>query len=81
VNPSTKDDPLPSLRRRAAGMINGRMRRPWQDQDLAIFSAHCHRARPWRFSTGPISPEGKMRSRENGRKPKRKRRSTHPKAT
>ena len=64
--PDSQSPKPQNLRRVAAGMINGRLRRPWRPEDKANFRAHCLRRRPWEESTGPRTEEGKERVKANG---------------
>src|SRR5688500_9038190 len=54
-------------RRVAAGRRNGGKRRPWSDADRRRLSEQGRRQQPWRWSTGPRSPEGKRRASANAR--------------
>src|SRR5262245_3564617 len=54
-------------RRVAAGRINGLKRRPWTVEDRQRLRIRALETKPWRFSTGPRTAEGKMRATANGR--------------
>jgi hypothetical protein len=58
--------PVKNPRRVAAGMINGRLRRPWTEQDRQHFRRECFEHQPWLNSTGPRTEEGKYRASRNG---------------
>lgn len=52
----------------AAGRMNVRLRRPWSEGDRSRQRKNAVSRQPWRHSTGPTTPDGKLRSAANGHK-------------
>lgn len=52
--------------RQRAGQKNWQKRRPWSAEDRQRQRQNCLRSQPWRYATGPRTPEGKEQARRNG---------------
>ena len=59
---------VPNPRRVAAGRLNRQKRRGFTQEGLEAIRQAAARNQPWRFSTGPRSPEGKAQVAQNGRR-------------
>ncbi len=60
-------EPKPkNLRRVVAGITNDRKRQVWDEQDRQRLREQCLKRQPWLKSCGPLTQEGKHRSRANG---------------
>ncbi len=57
----------PNPKRVAAGRRNRRLRRGLTPEGRERLRLSAIKHRPWRYSTGPKTPQGKARSAENGR--------------
>jgi len=57
-----------SSARAAAGRRNRLLRKPLTDADRQRLRQAALRNRPWQFSTGPVTEEGKFIVAQNGRK-------------
>ena len=60
-------NPSPNPRRIAAGRQNRMLRGPLTDQGRERLRESAMKKRPWLYSTGPRTDEGKTRSANNGR--------------
>jgi hypothetical protein len=59
---------VPNPKRVAAGKRNRRLRRGLTSEGRSRLRLAALAARPWRFSTGPRSPEGRARVAQNGKR-------------
>ena len=60
-------DEKPNPKRVAAGRRNRSLAGPLSEAGRAALREAVEKNRPWSFSTGPKTPEGKRRSSANGR--------------
>jgi hypothetical protein len=61
------DQPKPVSRRVAAALENLKKRKGFTPEGLQRVREAMIKFKPWRFSTGPRTPEGKARVAQNGR--------------
>ena len=58
---------IPNPKRVSAGRLNQLKRKGFTPEGLQRLRESTLRNKPWQYSTGPKTPEGKARSAQNGR--------------